>query len=169
MKKHILFLFLFLCVLAQSVFAQRTPLEFNNRMAGITDSLYARGQAWGTAFNNARSTKNFASLKSQRQEIESFVKAKMKEVRHMKHIGDSRPLRNAMKAFLKVEENMITTGFIPIERLPATVTNDQVDKAVQALQDASVKEAAALKAVTDAQEAYAQKNGFRIEPDNGRN
>jgi hypothetical protein len=140
-----------------------TPIQFSDRMSDITDSLYARGSAWGTQFNDARKSKNFSSLKPYRVAVDNFITRSLNSLRNMEDVKDSKALRMAMISFLQYEHKMVTEGFIPIEQIKADASDAEVDKALSGLTDLSEKENAELKKVATEQEAYAAANGFKIE------
>ena len=144
--------------------AQTTPLQFNDKIAYITDSLFKKGQQWGTKFNEAYQAKNFASLKPTREAMERYITAKITEVQNMKDVKNSKNLRMAMVSFLKFEKDMITRSFIPVESLKSTATENEVKAALDKMTEFSTQEAGELKKVSDAQEAYAKANGFTIAP-----
>ncbi|XZF12606.1 hypothetical protein ACTHGU_12525 [Chitinophagaceae bacterium MMS25-I14] len=143
----------------------KTALDMNDHLAAITDSLYAKGREWGDKFNAAAASKDFKSLAPYRQSIDQFIDRKITEIKGLKDIGGSQELRMAMLDFLGFEKKMITTGFKPVENLPADATQEQMQKAIDDLTAASQDESGYLQKVKDAQEAYGKKNGFSITPD----
>lgn len=140
-----------------------TPIEFSDRMSDITDSLYARGVAWGRHFNEAYKSKNFSSLKPYRVAVETFIVSSLSNVRSMLDVNDSKPLRMAMIEFLEFEQKMVIDGFTPMEKIKADATDEEVVAAYKKLEGLASVEGDALKKVSTAQEAYAAANGFRIE------
>lgn len=167
MKKLFSFI-MFLAVLAlgSNVYAQKnaSALAMNDKLASITDSLYERGQEWGSQFSTIMNgSKDFKSLAKYRLNIESFIDRKLAEVRTMKDVSGSKELREAMIEFLQFEKHMIQAGFAPAEKLPANATEEQVTNVITKLTEESKNETAVLEKVRAAQQAYAQKNGFSIE------
>ena len=154
------------CILSVSTIshAQSTALEFNDHIASITDSLFLKGQEWGTKFNEVYANKDFALLKPMREGLETFVTARIKELTGMKDVKNSKALRMAMLDFLDYELIMVTNAFKPMERLAGTATNEDVKAALDKMTELSKQEAEELKKVGDAQEAYAKANGFSIAP-----
>lgn len=140
----------------------RTALDLNNQLASITDSLYLKGQEWGTKFTEVADSKDFAALKPYRENIQHFINGQLKMVKGMKDINGSENLRAVIIEFLNYENKMVVDGFIPVEKLPKTATEDDLKKVIQGLTEASKDEAGLLKKVSEAQDAYAQKNGFTI-------
>ena len=146
-------------------FAQKaiTPLDLNNRLADITDTLYKYGSDWGKQVGIAMSKKDFTVLAPYRKKAEQYADKKFLEVTTMKDISGSENLRAAMLEFLAYEKLLIKEHFYEFEKLAKTATNDDVQKLIQKLVTASEKEGAALKKVNDAQTEYAKKNGFTID------
>jgi hypothetical protein len=158
----VLLLFVIISTTSTAAFAQ-TPIQFNDKLVSITDSLYARGQQWGLRFNDAYKSKNYSSLRPYRQSLERFVDEKIISVKAMKDVKNSRPLRMAMLDFLIFEKGMITKAFLPLESLGSEGSEDQVKAALAKLTEYSNQESIQLEKVNAAQEAYAKENGFTIE------
>lgn len=148
-----------------TIYAQqpKTALELNNQLASITDSLYAKGQAWGNKFVSAMDTKDFSTLTPYRMQMQQYIDKKLADVRKIKDINGSENLRTVMIDFLNYEKTMIDKGFVPVEKLGATTTEDDIKKVMENLTNASKDEAEFLRKVSDAQDTYAKKNGFTIE------
>ncbi len=140
-----------------------TPLEFNDKLTQVTDSLYARGQAWGLQFNQAYKSKDFKSLTSYRQGMVQFINANIARINAMKDVKNSKPLRMAMISFLRFELHMATDAFQPMEKFTPSSTNEEIKTAYDNLKALSGGEEPELAKVAAAQEAYAKENGFRIE------
>ena len=141
----------------------QSALELNNYFASITDSLYQYGVSWGSEFQKARESKDFRSLTKHRKRIEEYANHTFQELVVMKDILGSEKLRAAVIDFLAYERRIIQVGFVPFEKFTKTTTEDDIQKAIDALIAASKDEAAVLKAITDEQVAYGKKNGFEIE------
>jgi hypothetical protein len=169
MKKLCTLFFLVVALLfSHNSFAQtaKTAIELNDQLASITDSLYARGQEWGSQFNTLMNgSKDFKSLAKYRLGIEKFIDRKLAEIRVMKDINGSGELRQAMTEFLTFEKHMIQAGFMPAEKLGTDATDEQIQKIIENLTNESKREGDVLNKVRQAQEAYGKKNGFSIESD----
>jgi hypothetical protein len=144
--------------------AQTTPLEFNDQLVSITDSLYKMGQKWGREFNNSYKANDFSLLTPPRLELERFVNRKIEEVKNMKDVKNSKDLRTAMIEFLQFERAMCDSAFKAVEKLGKDAPSEKIKAAYANLQKFSEKEQGALQKVTIAQEAYAKANGFTIAP-----
>jgi hypothetical protein len=144
-------------------YAQLTPLQFNDKLVAITDSLYVRGQDWGNHFNEAVKNKNFASLRPYRIDLERFVDQKIIAVRAMKDVRNSRSLRLAMLEFLNFEKGRITKAFRPLESLSSKASSEQINAKIEKIREYSKEENVQLEKVNAAQEAYGKDNGFKIE------
>ena len=141
----------------------QNPLELNNYFASITDSLYRYGVSWGSQFQKARQSQNFLSLTAHRIKMEEYINNKFQELVVMKDISGSEKLRAAVIDFLAYERRIIKQGFVPFEKFTKTTSEEDIQKAINALVAASADESAVLKAITDEQVAYGKKNGFEIE------
>ena len=141
----------------------KTPVEMNDYLASVTDSLYTFGTEWGRQVSASRQSMNFTLLAVPRLKMQHFIDMKGKEITGMKDIGGSEKLRAAMLEFLAYERRTITTSFLPFEKFDSTTTQAAIDKAIAGLQSLADSENAALKKVSVAQEEYAKKNGFTIE------
>ena len=141
----------------------KTALELNDYFVAITDSLYHHGTEWGSKFQEARKSHDFALLTAPRTKIEKYANAKFQELVVMKDIGGSEKLRAAVIEFLAFEKKLIKDAFIPFEKLSKTSSEDEIQKAIDALVAASKDEEVALKTVNDEQVAFGKKNGFEIE------
>ena len=154
-------------ILALSAFNMKaqtmTPLQFNDNLSSITDSLYARGQQWGVKFNEAYQAKDFKMLVPYRQQLSGFVDKNIARVKVMKDVKNSKALRMAMIGFLEFEKKMITEGFMPLEQLSPSTSKEDVSAALEKLKSLSASENDQLKKVAIEQEAYAKANGFQIE------
>ena len=162
---HRLYAFVFTVIMIFSVAKAnaQTPLEFNDNLVAITDSLYKKGQDWGEKFTAVRDSKEFYKLAPQRKALEKFIDTKIAEISVMKDISGSENLRKAMVKFLLFEKDMIQRGFMPIEKLNSSSTQEQIDAALEKLTSLTEEENEALGNVNREQEAYAKKNGFTIE------
>lgn len=165
MKKLILYALLLL-VIPVSSYAQKamTPVEFNDRLADITDSMYAMGQSWGTLFSEVRDERKFSELKPVRIRLEQFLDKEIEHLKAMKDVGSSKELRMGMISFLQFERSMAKTAFMPIEKLNSNSTEKQVDDAIEHLTTEAKKEEAELAKYALLQEAYAKTSGFKLAP-----
>lgn len=142
-----------------------TPIEYNDKLASITDSLYEMGTKWGTLFQEISSSdKNYSRLAPTREAMNKFTARKITEVQKEKAVGTGgEGLKSAMISFLTFEKNMINKAFMPLEKLSASSTQEEVDAAIKELTDEADKEGEVLKLVAAAQEAFAKQNGFEME------
>jgi hypothetical protein len=157
--------FLILLLLTTSAMAQElTPIEFNDKLVGITDELYQKGTSWGAQFNIAFKSKDFSSLRPYRESLENFIDTRIADVKAMKDVKNSKDLRMAMISFLTFEKKMATQAFKPMDQLSSSASDEEIQKAYDNLQLLATEEAAELDKVAKAQEAYGAANGFTIEP-----
>jgi len=142
-----------------------TPLEYNDYLSSITDSLYSKGTKWGTKFSEIRKgDQDFSKLRPIRKDMATFIILKKEEVRKMAPIGKGgEKLKQAMINFMDYESDMLETAFMPLENLTASSTDKEIDDAINKLVSESDKEGDVLKMVRAAQMSFAENNGFTIE------
>src|SRR5207302_1147420 len=131
-----------------------TPIELNDQLTSITDSLYRRGQEWGRQFNTANESKDYKILRPYREEMVRFINGNIARIGAMKDVSNSKPLRMAMINFLRFELKMATDAFQPLERFNASSSNAAITKAIEHLKKLSEGENAELAKVGKAQETY---------------
>jgi hypothetical protein len=151
-------------LLAVTAIKAQTPLQFNDDLASITDSLYAKGQKWGLKFNEAYTSGNYSVLKPLADGMLAYINLKITYVQNKEDVRNSKPLRMAMLDLLAFEKRMVSEGFRAFEAFDASTAKEKVKTALAGLTDKSKEEDAYLKKVAAAQEAYAAENGFKIEP-----
>ncbi|WP_162902834.1 hypothetical protein [Taibaiella koreensis] len=167
--KPFLFAFLLCCFLGTMAFGQKkklTPLQYNDQLAAVTDSLYSLGLEWGAQLQQImEGSKNYGQLAAPRAKIAAFTEKKIAEIRRQPPVGtDGAQLKATVLDFLNFEKNMIETAFAPLEKLNSNTTQDEIDAAVKKLTDLASQEEEALKKVNVAQEAYGKSHGFELEP-----
>lgn len=170
MKPNMFFATLLMLCLAGNAFSQSkktslTPIEYNDQMADITDSLYKMGQAWGAKFNEVfKGNRNFSDLTLYRKNLTVFINRKTDLVKKQPLVGKgAEGLKSAMISFLSFENKMVDGVFVNLEKLTSTSTQDEIDAAIKQLTTEAEKENEVLKLVNAAQEAYGEQNGFAIE------
>ena len=161
-------IFFILLVFTFSNSYAQTAVEYNNKLADIIVNLYGKGQAWGNKLTELdTTTKDYAKLAPIRRNIEHYIDSELIVVKGMKDVAGSEKYRQAIITFLKAESDMIKQSFIPFEKLNAASTDTEVKTVIDRLTAASKDEAEHLQAVTAAQKEYADKNGFKIEVQQG--
>lgn len=156
--------FLYLISSAARAQTSPTPIEFNDRLTAITDSLYARGQEWGQLFNEVHPTRGYAALRPTREGIEEFVTTSIARVKAMPDVENSKALRMAMISYLEFEKQLIAEAFKPLEALTTHSTKKEMNAAFARLKTMTEAENGELQKVVAAQEAYAAANGFTVAP-----
>jgi hypothetical protein len=159
--KQLLLCFLLFAIKA-SAQVTITPVDYNDRLAAYTDTLYGMGQAWGTAFNQSYKSGDYSPLKDKSDSMERFINKAIVDITNMQDLNDSKPLRQAMIGFLKFEKTMVGSGFHQFESFTAKTPVDTVQAALDRLTILSKEETAYLDTVTGTQEVYAKQNGFSI-------
>lgn len=141
----------------------KNPIQFNDALVSIVDQLYKNGMEWGKKFNHIDSTsRNFSELASLNNKLKLYIDEKIVELKTMEDVKGSEEFKKAMIEFLMFERNLITTTFVPFEKLNKSSTDKEIQKALDNLTTEAAKEKDALKKVQDAQTAYATKNNFSI-------
>lgn len=142
-----------------------TAIDYNDKLAAITDSLYNMGVAWGTEFQEIYSAdKDFTRLGMHRKKILAFTTRKIAEVRNGPTAGKgAADLKNSMLQFLTFEKEMIEKAFVPMEQLNGNSSQTEIDEAIKNLTAEAAKEEAMLKAVNEAQEKFGALNNFSLE------
>ena len=146
-----------------SLHAQTTPLQFNNDIAKISDSLFIQGKKWGATFNDAYKSGDYSILKPVADALQIFLDVKTVYVEKLKDVKNSKPLRMAMLDFLGFEKKMLQENFRPFEAFTSSTPKDQIQAAITSLLEKAKNEDEFIKKVTDKQEVYASENGFIIE------
>jgi len=163
MKRNILLLFI-MGILAKPMYstAQMTPVEFNDHIFSISDSLSTMAHEWSGLLGMAVKTKDFALLRPNREALEEYINTCIIEMTNMKEVSNSKDLRMAMLGFLRFEKDLVTKGFSPIDKLPASTTNEEAQMEFKKITDMAKGESVELEKVRLAQEAYASSNHFNI-------
>jgi len=146
--------------------AKMTPVQYNDYLTAITDSLYSYGTVWGEQLTAImqNSPRDFSQLKDARQKIAGFISRKKTEVTKTPPVGKGgEGIKQSMLSFLDYEMGMINKAFIPFESTPADISDTAFQKLVTALTDQAQGEESVLKMVHAAQTAYAKENNFVLE------
>lgn len=153
-----------LLLFALSVRAQQfeSAIDYNDYLSSVTDTLYTLGGKWGSKFSEVKEKREFEKLTPVRKEIQAFIERKKMEYFLLKDFKGSARLRLAMVEFLVFQGYMIEQGFMPFESLSKTASDTVIDDYVKKLTTLSEGEGNMLQKVVKEQEAYAEKNGFRI-------
>ena len=162
--KHIKLLIVALLLLGGTATAQQAALQMNDRLSEVTDSLYARGQAWGRAFNTAYASKDFATLTPYSKEMLRFIDSKINWVKNLKDVSNSQALRMSLIELLRFEKKMVTTGFVPFESFTQNTSEATILAARKNLMESAKEEDVYLGKVAAEQEKYGAANGFKIAP-----
>lgn len=163
MKKKIVMIILLITGICSFKSFGQTPLQFNNQMASITDSLYAKGLAWGTLLTQiAKGPKDFTRLQPLRLGAESFIDVQAEKLNNLQDVSGSYNLRQAMISYLKFERQIVEEQFKPFESFTAQTTDETVQSQINTLLTAVKREKDFLDQVNVAQAAYAKENNFTI-------
>ena len=172
MKLKTLFLTL-LMALSGLVYAQKTEKEtdfalaFNDYGAGLTDSLYAYGTAWGETFGYVLESNNFSQLTIHSNKIHSFIEKSQKELIKRKVNPDMEDLKLAVLDFLAFEKAMIQEAFKPFEKFTDKTSDETIKAQVDLLTAKSSQEGQVLSAVRQEQQKVAKLYNFTMEAYDG--
>lgn len=148
-------------ILSASILKAQTPLEFNNTLTAITDSLYRKGQAWGNSFNTAHQNGNYAILKPITKDMIAFIDKNIVFVQKMKDVNNSKPLRLAVIDFLNYEKQLVEV-FKTFEAFDAATPKEKVQDALNIVRQKAKDEGTSIQKLQAVQEKYAAENGFKI-------
>lgn len=168
MKMKTLFLTL-LMALTSLTYAQKTEKEtdfalaFNDYCAGLTDSLYSYGTAWGEAFGSAYDSHNFAQLKPHSTRIFAFIERSQKELIKRKVNPDMEDLKLAVLDFLTFEKTMIQEAFRPFEKFTDKTSDETIKAQLDLLTEKSSQEGNVLNTIRVEQEKVATLYNFTME------
>jgi len=172
MKLKTLFLTLLLA-LSGLVYAQKTEketdfaLEFNDYCAGLTDSLYTYGTAWGEAFGKAYESNSFSQLTTHSNKIFSFIERSQKTLIKRKVNPDMEDLKLAVLDFLAFEKAMILEAFKPFEKFNDKTSDETIKAQLDLLTAKSSQEESVLNTVRIEQEKMAKLYHFTMEAYDG--
>jgi hypothetical protein len=143
------------------------PIDYNNYLSSMTDSLYSKGEKWGTKFAAIKAgDRDFSKLKIYRKNISEFIILNKAEIKRMEPVGKSgEDLKHAVLSFMEYELEMIETAFMPIENLNASSTETEFQNAMNKLINESDREGDYVKMIRTAQSIYARDNGFTLDRD----
>lgn len=169
MKTKMIFSAILLACISLSAFAQSkqkiTPIDYNDQMADITDSLYTMGKLWGEKFNEIyKGDNDYSKLATARKNLSAYILRTSERIKKQPAVGKGgEGLKSAVVSFLAFENKMIETAFMKMEKLTPSSTQQEIEAAFNNLTTEASKEAEVLKLVNAAQEAYGEQNGFTIE------
>lgn len=159
-KRMVLFVMLITAALALRA---QTPMQYNNKLVTITDSLNAKGTRWSRTFREVKVIKEFGDLAPYRKDLEQYIDSKIAELKADGDVSGSGELKKAVLEFLNYERNMVHTYFAAMESFSETSTDEEIKAAIQNLSAEAQKENSLLTQVNQAQDAYARKNNFNID------
>lgn len=165
MKTRSLFLILLLAGISTlKTYGQKTPIQFNDEMVMITDSLYLKGTAWGAKVSEAiKGTRDFSILTPARVNMENFINMKIAKLNTMADVAGSYQYRQAVITYLRFEKQFAGSLIRAFESFNAQTDNQTLQDAITKLTNGAQKEKDQLAAVNVVQEAYAKANNFTIE------
>jgi hypothetical protein len=143
---------------------QKTPFQYSDELTAISDNIDRMGHEWGRLLSSAYTSKDFKPLSYQRQKMEAYILSEIRRLQTAKEVGvDAKYLKAAMIRFLFFEQAMLKNAFLPLENLTASAPEEEIKKAMSLLQVYAKEEYSETAKWTDAQDAYARKNGLVTE------
>ncbi|MGN6566817.1 MAG: hypothetical protein ACTHJ0_02630 [Flavipsychrobacter sp.] len=162
LRKLIVLLFLSSLLFSCKYIRRGEALAFNNEMAQISDSLFAKGKAAGYKYGMAIKTHDFSSIGSPSTELLAYIDKQQEKLKKIHDVAGSENLHQAMADLLAEDKNMVETAFVPLEKLNANSTDAEMQTAVMNLLAQAKLEAPYLQKLREAQKEYADRNGFQI-------
>jgi hypothetical protein len=165
MRKKFLITFSVCFLLAFAAKAQqpKTPVEMNNYLVGILNSITEKGKAWANLAIQVEESKEFGALTPYRMDIEKLLVAKSFELGQLQDVGGSEDFRKTLISYLKFENDLIQEAFVPYEKLNVNSKNWEVRKVKKNLKKFVKKEAKRYEKIIKAQKDYAKLNDFKLQ------
>lgn len=160
--RNLFFLF-FISLIAFGCNDKKKALDVNNKIAGYSQELERQGKEIGFLLNTAIQTRDFSKVSESISNLQKYVNDKSDELQKMDNVNGSESLVNSMKDFMRYEKELIDQTFVPFTKFNANTSDEEIQMAVQNLVTKSKEEEAYLKKVRKEQQAYADKNGFKLE------
>lgn len=140
------------------------PLDINDRLVAIQDTLFQHERAWNTQFKELdKGTMQFAELKGKREVWSNYIVKRMAEVKGMKDTGGSIKFRGAVYTLLMYKKQFIDNAIIPIEKLNSHATIPQMKPYRDKLIEGSKKEKEFIEKVLAEQKLFAGRNHIIID------
>ncbi len=162
-----LFTALIICVFCSScnLLNSDNVVKFNDSLVSANSVLTGKAKVWGDSIGQANVTKDYSHLAALRIDMEQFIDVKLGEIMKLKPVGrDGETFKQEELNFLKVEKKVIHEGFGPFENINMNSTQEEIDQAIQKLQDVVKEEDAALQSLEKVQKEYAKKNRIKLTP-----
>lgn len=164
MKKLISVLLVFFatisCINAQSKQEVADAIAFNDYCAGIVDDLYDAGLAWGAVYAEVTESGDFVLLKGERVKMEKIINDYIVALTKKKVPSSYEKFKKAALDLLVYEDSLIKTAFMPFERLTASSSDAEIEKAVNSLINISKDEEKYLQNFQVIQQAFAKEMNF---------
>lgn len=164
MKKKLFFLVLLLAGLCSTRTFAQTPVQFNNQMCTITDSLYKKGQTWGTKLTEViKESKEYDKLQPVRIGLLAYIDDETSKLNAMTDVNGSYQYRQAVLTYLQFEKQFVNNLLKPFELYTAQTTTEVIKEDINKLVAGAGQEKDYLEKVRVEQEAFAKANNFTIQ------
>lgn len=140
----------------------KSALEFNDKLASCSDSLFTKGKRMGSEIGNAMKTHDFTAVTAMTNDLKQYIDKQLIEIEKLENVGGSDRLKEAMLQFLHFEKDLVGQAVMPFTKMNSSTPPEEIQTAVTTLMAKSSEENKYLEKVKTAQREYAQKNGFVI-------
>jgi hypothetical protein len=161
--KRILFALIAVAFVFQSCSDNKAAFDFNQKLAGISETLNKKGTELGYDLKTAMTTRDFTKVKDRCNELKTYIDEKITEVKGTKDVGGSEKLKTAMLDFLNFENELVADAFVPFGKMDQNTTEEEMQTALDNMQEKTKEENNYLVKVQEAQKEFAEKNGFKLE------
>lgn len=161
--KRVLFAFIAVAFVLQSCSDNKAAFNFNQKLAGISESLNKKGTELGQDLKTAMTTRDFTKVKERCDDLKTYIDEKITDVKNTKDVGGSEKLKAAMLDFLNFENELVADAFAPFGKMDQSTSEADLQQALDHMQEKTKEEDAYLTKVQVAQKEFAEKNGFKLE------
>jgi hypothetical protein len=139
-----------------------TPVEMNNYLIGINKDLKKMGADWGARLMSLNDTGDYTKLIPVRKSLENYINDKKIQIKALKDVGGSWPLRKSFLDFMDDEKKLVTDGLIPFEKFTKNTPAEEISEARRKLLIFTEEEKNQMEKIQLLQQEYAEKNNFTI-------
>jgi len=139
--------------------------EFNTKIQAATDTLYTMASLWGTTFlAQYNGDQKYDELTPVRSDLQEYITKVLKDFQRQADVSGSQKLQLAMVALFQFEDNLMTNGFQPFEKLTSNSSDNEINGCRDRLKEESAKENSYLFALNTARKEYTTRNGIPLVP-----
>jgi hypothetical protein len=142
--------------------AKKKAFDFNQKLAGISDSIHRKGTIIAMEVQNAMQNHDFSKTKAACEDLGNFIDEQIPELTATPNTGGSENLKKEMLNFLTFEKQMMREGFGPFLHMDSNTSDSVVNAAIQEIVKRSEEENKYLQRVQEAQREFAKQNGLKL-------